>query len=645
MYTRRDFLVGAGAVAGAMATAGCSGSSGEGALEGGGPLGRRPNILLVLVDEMRQPPIGYAPDQGELPAIKEILGFHSEISPDNPFTGLYSAFMRMRRHAVVLRNHYTAAAACAPSRTTFLTGQYPSLHGVTQVNGTFKVPSDIQFLDPDGVPTLGDWFRAGGYETHYFGKWHVSDTSVPPYDLEPWGFSSYETSGPDPDSSIPGLGAYRDPGFADNVLDFFEQKANDKSKPWFAVASFANPHDTGAYPTPFFLPGDAGVTSPLTGKNHPQPIPPLGDVTNTVPQPGDSGPRPLVQLNPEGFPQQTFELPPTWNEDLSAKPECHLDSAWKMQMALAAAFPPEFQELFLPLPTQRLTPDQQQAWARATGQFYLYLQYLVNLEIERMFQGFDAAGLDRDTIVVFTSDHGSNMMAHGQMVQKFFTAYEEAIRVPFVISSPLVNPTDTVQQVDAVTSHIDLAPTLLGLAGFSDSDIQGLKQRIQGQSQVRDFVGLNLVPYLATGTPLPRPGVVFTTSDDATLPAYPVTPENQQNHENFQNFKDRVQLFIGEGAPLKPDSCVEPNAVHMLCTGDWKYTRYWDDQGSEPDQYEMYHLASDRLETNNLVDFRTGELRPGAQVPGFTTQQLQAQLELLRIQLAQQEAKVLLTPI
>ena len=31
----------------------------------------------------------------------------------------------------------------------------------------------MQWLDPNSVPTLGDWFRAGGYETHYRGKWHI----------------------------------------------------------------------------------------------------------------------------------------------------------------------------------------------------------------------------------------------------------------------------------------------------------------------------------------------------------------------------------------------------------------------------------------------------------------------------------------
>lgn len=598
---------------------------------------RQPNILLVLVDEMRQPPIGYGPNEGELQSVKEILRFESEISPDNPFSQFFTGFMRLRKNSIVLRNHYTAAAACAPSRTTFMTGQYPSLHGVTQVNGTFKVPDDIKFLDPDGVPTLGDWFRAGGYETHYFGKWHVSNTSEPPFDLEPFGFSSYESSGPDPDSSIPGLGAYRDPGFTDIVSNFFAQKATDKSKPWFAVASFANPHDTGAYPAPYYLPANLGVTSPLTGKDTPQPIPPQGAISNT-----DEN-RPPVELNPDGFPQFTFDLPMTFQEDLSQKPDCHLDSAWKMSMALAAAFPLQVQDNVLPYPTQALSTELQMGWTRAVGQFYIYLQYLVNIEIDLTMQAFDDAGLAQDTIVVFTSDHGSNVMAHNQMIQKFFTAYEEAVRVPFVISSPLLNPNDTVEQVEQVTSHIDLAPTLLGLAGFSDAQIQELKTRITGQNQVRDFVGLNLAEHLRNGTPLPRPGVLFTTSDDATRLADDV--ENPQNQGNYDVFVQRVQRFIDEGAPLFPESCVEPNAVHMLSTGDWKYSRYYDDRGDEPDQFEMYHLASDRRETVNLVDFRTGNLRPDVQVPGLSTADLQAQLTLLKAQLAEQESRLLLTPI
>jgi hypothetical protein len=31
--------------------------------------------------------------------------------------------------------------------------------------------NNFPWLQPDGIPTLGDWFRADGYETHYFGKY------------------------------------------------------------------------------------------------------------------------------------------------------------------------------------------------------------------------------------------------------------------------------------------------------------------------------------------------------------------------------------------------------------------------------------------------------------------------------------------
>lgn len=641
MVTRRDFLKTAGMTAAAVAAAGCDSSDPDIQARSivNTPAGKQPNILLLLVDEMRQPPLGYVEGEGEAEGLKEILRFESELSASNSYTEFMTGFLRLRKNSVVLRNHYIASAACSPSRTTFITGQYPSLHGVTQVNGTFKVPDDISFLDPNGVPTIGDWFRAGGYESHYFGKWHVSNMSEPPYDLEPWGFSSYESSGPDPDSSIPGLPVYRDPGFTENIKGFFEQKATDKSKPWFAVASFGNPHDIGAYPAPYNLPGTTGVTGPLTGPDTPQPIPPAGTISNS------DDTRPEVELNPDGFPQNTFDLPQTWNEDLSGKPDCHLDSAWKMQMALAAGFGLA-QTVVTPYPTQALSTQLQMGWTKAAGAFYLYLQYLVNIEIDFIMQAFDDAGLDKDTIVVFTSDHGSNIGAHYQMVQKFFNAYEESMRVPFVISSPLINPEDTVEQLDLLTSHIDLAPTLLGLAGFTPAQVQELKNAITGQSQVHDFPGVDLTPYLSSKAPLPRPGILFTTSDDATRPAYPVTPENQANHENYEIFLQRVDNLRAAGgpAPRFPGACVEPNALHMLCTGDWKYARYYDDTGDEPDQFEMYYLPNDRRETNNLVDFRTGQLLPGATVPGLTAAELQAQLELLRLQLLEQENKVLLTP-
>ena len=71
-------------------------------------------------------------------------------------------------HAVRFDRHYTGSLACVPSRPTIFTGQYPDLHGVTQTDGLGKAYNDsrMRWLRQGEVPTLGNWFRAAGYDTH-----------------------------------------------------------------------------------------------------------------------------------------------------------------------------------------------------------------------------------------------------------------------------------------------------------------------------------------------------------------------------------------------------------------------------------------------------------------------------------------------
>ena len=684
MATRRDFLKSAGGavVAGTIAS-GC-GSEGNNvqsapSLDQLLSSGRRPNILLLLIDEARLPPEGFSDSQGEVRDFKEILGFKSSLSANNQLAALLPGFVRLRKNSLVLRKHYIAAAACSPSRTTFLTGQYPSLHGVTQVTGTFSAAHEVKYLDPTTVPTAGDWFRAAGYDTFYMGKWHVSDTSAETGvdSLEPWGFSNYRPFWPEPNSTTDNLGSYRDPGFATDIQAFLREKGGSKGqgKPWFAVASLVNPHDTGGYPIPFFGPDSVGdVSNPTDGtslflsgglNDRTAPFPTPRPAQAPPPQGKQSYPnvrQVVIDLNPGGFPQQTFNLPPTYDEDLTTKPDCQFDSSVKMQLALSAPLSPNAQKDLLPYPLQVIpTLADRQAWARSSGSFYTYLQYLVDIELNKILTTFDEVGLNQDTIVVFTSDHGSLAMSHGLMLQKFFNAYEEALRVPFVISSPLINSSDQMREYTQTTSHVDLLPSLLGLTGLSDAEIRALKNRIPGHSLTRDLVGLNLVPRIAAGSDLSqeRPGVVFITSDDPTrlppqLPPGSI-PFYRSNYEN--NYKPRVvdtaQNFLGGRIkdPSDPKSggtynTVEPNSVHAICTGVWKYARYFDEDTipPKPDQFEFYHLPSDPVEAINLVDFKTGTLLAGVAVPGFTTPQLQAQLDLLKAQLAQQESRVLLTP-
>ena len=78
------------------------------------------------------------------------------------------------------KRHYIMSTACVPSRASMLTGHYPSLHGTSQTVGTAKedFEPDMFWLDPNSVPTVGNYLRAAGYLTFWIGKWHVSASNM-----------------------------------------------------------------------------------------------------------------------------------------------------------------------------------------------------------------------------------------------------------------------------------------------------------------------------------------------------------------------------------------------------------------------------------------------------------------------------------
>lgn len=132
------------------------------------PLGPKPNILLIMVDQERYPVV--YENEALRAWRKEQL----------------RAQILLKRHGFEFKKHYAGSTACCPSRATIYTGQYPSLHGVTQTDGAAKTAydPDIFWLDPNTVPTMGDYFRIAGYQTYWKGKWHVSAADILTRDKE-----------------------------------------------------------------------------------------------------------------------------------------------------------------------------------------------------------------------------------------------------------------------------------------------------------------------------------------------------------------------------------------------------------------------------------------------------------------------------
>ncbi|MGB9345057.1 MAG: sulfatase-like hydrolase/transferase, partial [Ilumatobacteraceae bacterium] len=343
-------------------------------------------------------------------------------------------------HAVSFERHYTGSLACVPSRPTLFTGQYPDLHGVTQTDGLGKQYDDsrLRWLPEGEVPTLGNWFRAAGYDTHYDGKWHIShadltdpatgdilatnddDGVVDPAavqryldadPLAPYGFSGWV--GPEPHGApLANAGVRRDSLIADRVVAWLEDRYArrvagdaDALRPFLLVVSFVNPHDIVLFP--------AWIRQGL-------PI---------EPGPGDP---------------PTVAPSPTDDEDLATKPAA--------QIAYREAYPTGYGPVALVGKSYR---DHAQEYR----DLYYRLHAEVDGPLDRVRQAVTDAhtqGAFEEAVVVRTVDHGELLGAHGGLHQKWFNLYDEATRVPFEVVRLGAAPSTPRAIDDAPTSHIDL---------------------------------------------------------------------------------------------------------------------------------------------------------------------------------------------
>ena len=80
----------------------------------------------------------------------------------------------------------------------------------------------------------------------------------------------------------------------------------------------------------------------------------------------------------------------------------------------------------------------------------------------RVLNKLKETGLDKNTIVVFTSDHGYHLGEHGHWQKR--TLFENATRVPLILSGPGINKNQKIN--DAPIELIDIYPTLMDLVGM-----------------------------------------------------------------------------------------------------------------------------------------------------------------------------------
>ncbi|HEX8053790.1 MAG TPA: sulfatase-like hydrolase/transferase [Thermoleophilaceae bacterium] len=519
---------------------------------------RRANLLLIVTDQQRA--AMHWPDEP---------GWLRELTPTDH---------ELARTGLTFADAICSSCMCSPSRATLFTGLYPTQHRVTltlteagarpdprnapAVFGTFaksirsgSVPRGKTArafargalrigansgeaeptLDP-ATPNLARLLAGAGYTVGFKGKWHLTkplhgEWSRDDADLleRDYGFAGWEPPDAgenlDPEHFGGGNAGSSGMGFDEDFTRQAEAFIATAAEPWALIVSLVNPHDVLGYPASYERGG----------------------------------------YRAEEFRDLEVPLPATLEEDLSNKPYPH--SLMKLGQ----------QSYIGPLRGRRAELDYLS--------FYAHLHRVVDAKIGRIVGALgdagDARSLRSRTVVVRTADHGEMGLAHGGLRQKMFNAYEETLRVPLVVSNPVLFP--RAAETRAPAGLVDLVPTLATLLGLGADG----------------FAGADLTPVLARHADAPDEALEAAGVDLAAAARHPEPRDSVQDASAFVYEDHKAGTAFENVVP-------QPNRIRALREPRWKYAAYVDPAGAAAPQYELYDLDADPIERHNLVDRTTG---------------------------------------
>lgn len=355
------------------------------------------------------------------------------------FAKLPSAFplpghQRLARTGTHFVNHQISSCMCTSSRSVMLTGlQTPDNRMFENVDMPY-----VKNLSTK-IPTFGHMLRKAGYYTAYKGKWHLNrnfenqaQEKLLNQEMEEYGFADFHSPG---DALAHTLGGYDfDHLIAGSAISWLRRKGrplSDEGKPWSLTVSLVNPHDI------MYFNADA------PGEN-------IQDTGNLLMRAARAPEHALYQSD------WKLPLSPSLHQPLQepGRPSAHAEYAKAWGYCLGNI------------------PLEDANWRRFTN-FYLNSIRTVDGQLQAILTELDNLGLTDNTVVIFSADHGEMGGSHGLRGKGPF-AYRESLNVPMFVVHPDVKGGVV---CNALTSHIDLVPTLLGLAGVSQAQLPTLAGR------------------------------------------------------------------------------------------------------------------------------------------------------------------------
>jgi len=418
---------------------------------------------------------------------------------------------RIANEGMRFDNCFCTNSICTPSRAAILTGTYNHTNGVT----TLDTPMDNR------LQTFPKLLQAAGYQTAVYGKWHLGEGVM----HVPTGFDDWAV--------LPGQGYYFNPTFifptengcekrtvqgyatdviTDMTLDFIKNR--DEEKPFCVLYHHKAPH------RPWY--SDEKHAAMFLNEDVPEPDNLFDDYCNRARAAEAAAMRVGVDMY---ISDMKCELPDDMDEMERRR--------WGYQ---------------------RYIKD------------YLRVIQSVDDNVGRVLDYLKEAGLEEDTLVIYTSDQGFFLGDHGWYDKRFM--YEESLRMPFILRYPREVKPESVN--DDIVLNVDFAPLFLDLAGIPiPSDMQGRSFRsiLQG-STPPDWREAMYYRYWMNKT-----------------------DHNVSAHYGIRTHKYKLIYYYYDG-------CGQVGSNGPLCAGKRQVTLI---EGLEP-EWELFDLEKDPREMNNVVN-------------------------------------------
>ena len=386
-FSRREFLQIAGVLCWACPRQGWAEEKQE-----------RPNIIFLLTDDQRAGTLGSSGN----PVIK---------TPN--LDALAAEGVRFTRA-------FVAEPICAPSRTTYFTGQYERVHQV-------GFSSAHKLTEGQWEGTYPALLRKSGYYTGFIGKFGVENYVFRGKAADKFDFwrahDGWAAFFPKPQKNC---AIYRDakkdiitPIMADSIERFLDTLPGEK--PFCLSVSFSAPHGS------------------ISGTMYPNE---RGDTRMTHP----ANENPKITNHPiygSLYRDKEMEIPSTVEKDPGKYiPAEVLDQSMRKQT---------------------YSYDYHKKTCRE--HYYRYYQLITGVDavVGQMRESLKKRGLDKNTVIMFTSDHGLLMGEYGMGGKGLL--YDLATRVPLILYDGRMSRDNRAKQIEELVISTDIAPTILSLAG------------------------------------------------------------------------------------------------------------------------------------------------------------------------------------